>query len=77
MAADEVKRVRTNADWLRSINEYELICGIVDRLARGCGVGCVCPLEIIFDMTDTDCTVGNECKECLRKWLYKEHKEHK
>lgn len=74
MAADEVRKIRTNADWLRSTNEYELICGIVDRLARGCGVGCVCPLEIIFDQVNTECTVGSDCKECLRKWLYKEHK---
>lgn len=74
MAADEVRKVRTNADWLRSINEYELVCGIADRLE---GASCVCPLEVIFDQVNTECTTGNDCKECLRKWLYKEHKQRK
>lgn len=74
MAADEVRKIRTNADWLRSINEYELVCGIADRLERECGKCYACPLEIIFDQVSTKCTTGNDCKECLRKWLYKEHK---
>lgn len=71
MAADEVRQIRTNADWLRSTNEYELICGIVDRLE---GASYVCPLEVIFDQVNMECTAKNNCKECLRKWLYKEHK---
>ena len=73
MAADEVKRVRTNADWLRMQNEYDLICGIADRLEGAYGKSYVCPLEIIFGQANHDClTYYDNCKECLRNWLYKE-----
>lgn len=76
MAADEVRQIRTNADWLRSTNEYELICGIADRLEDAYGKSYACPLEIIFGQANhEDCLIYyDNCKECLRKWLYKERK---
>lgn len=70
MAQDEMNERKTNAQWLRNQNEYDLLVQAQRRLDS-----CEYRSCILYVLTGSlKCATCDEfCKPCLQKWLYENH----
>lgn len=71
MAQDEVNERKTNSQWLRNQNEYDLLLNAQRRIDSMKYRSC-----IIYVLTGSlKCAECDEfCKPCLQKWLNETHR---
>lgn len=75
MAQDEVIKRKTNSEWIRNQNEYEMLISIRKNAVKGAKSGSsICPIYLMTGDDSEFNSCNQKCDNCLQMWLYRERK---